>query len=236
MRIIILLTLVMRGARSFTPYTPTVGWTYYLEAARQQNWPECTNRFMSIDSHDTKVSLSSNADSTAEFTLEASNNRDAAFYLKLSNGKYLSYAGPCNELQVDTWPEAGINQEFRFIQPKPTPAPTPTPVVTWKEEPGSIGCEASCSNQTSCPCLASNSTHGCRGSKTGQCFWSSMEEAKRHCGAWRECAGFHWMPTIHPDRWFGSGTCGLDCLQGPYGNRHRWIKETPPHLSTQQRL
>jgi hypothetical protein len=99
--------VLARLAAASSPYNPTEGWTYYLEAAAGS----CPSRFVHGDSLDTKVSLSS---AKTEFTLVTSNTKDGAFYLQLSNGKYLSYASPCDETQVDTWPSAGINQEFRF--------------------------------------------------------------------------------------------------------------------------
>ena len=98
---------------AFTPYTPASGWTYNLEAARQQGWPECTSRFVSGGAKEVALATSVGAD--AEVSLESSSTRDGAFYLKLSGGRYMSYAGSCSELQVDTFATAGINQEFRMV-------------------------------------------------------------------------------------------------------------------------
>ena len=98
---------------AFTPYTPASGWTYNLEAARQQGWPECTSRFVSGSAKEVALATSVGAD--AEVSLESSSTRDGAFYLKLSGGRYMSYAGSCSELQVDTFATAGINQEFRMV-------------------------------------------------------------------------------------------------------------------------
>lgn len=96
---------------AFTPFSPAAGWTYNLEAAREQG---CTT-FVSSNTENTKAKLQPSHGSSAEFTLVDSNNHDGAFYLKLANGRYLSYAGDCSNTVVDTWPEAGINQEFRLV-------------------------------------------------------------------------------------------------------------------------
>lgn len=77
-------------------------------------WPACQNRFIESHGKDTKVSLGG-AGESAEFTLEASSTKDGTFYLKSAKTKYMSYASACNELQVDTWPSAGANQEFRLV-------------------------------------------------------------------------------------------------------------------------
>jgi hypothetical protein len=116
-------TACLGAADAFTPYTPAVGWTYALEAARDQAWPGCTDRLVSLDSDSRTLSL---AGSVQVFTLVAGSKRarsdvvgggDGAVYLQLANGHFMSYAGPCDQLHVDTWPEAGINQEFKFVRP-----------------------------------------------------------------------------------------------------------------------
>ena len=84
--------------RAFTPYQPTADWTYYLQAARSCAAPT----FMASNTLDTKVRLDSAHDASAELTLSPSNTHDGAFYLKLANGRYLSYAGECANTVVDT--------------------------------------------------------------------------------------------------------------------------------------
>ena len=98
---------------AFTPYTPAAGWTYYLEAARAQVWPACAARFVASDGKGTQVTLASSVNPAAEFELMAANA--GTFHVKLANGRYLSYASACDELQVDTWNAAGANQEFRLV-------------------------------------------------------------------------------------------------------------------------
>ncbi len=106
---------------AFTPYTPTAGWTYALEAARDQAWPGCKDRLVALASDSRTLSL---AGLIQEFTLvAASKHDDGAFYLQLPNGHFMSYAGPCDQLKVDTWPEAGINQQFKFSKPSTSSAP-----------------------------------------------------------------------------------------------------------------
>jgi hypothetical protein len=83
-----------------------------LEANRGV-WPACPNRFIG-SSKSTKVDLAG-AGKSAEITLEADSTQDGAFYLKLGNGKFLSYANDCSNTVMDTWPSAGTNQEFRLL-------------------------------------------------------------------------------------------------------------------------
>jgi hypothetical protein len=40
-------SILRRGANG-NPYVPDAGWTYYLEASRQQPWPACQYRFLSL--------------------------------------------------------------------------------------------------------------------------------------------------------------------------------------------
>ena len=96
-------------------------------------------------------------------------------------------------------------------------------VTTWKAEPGSIGCGNDCGG---CVCLAADSLHGCLGS--GQCYWSSLNEAKQRCGEWDACAAIHVMP-FDADKFYGSAACGLKCLQGPTTDGWmRYIKHQAP--------
>eukprot|EP01047_Picozoa_sp_COSAG01_P043384 COSAG01_NODE_3847_length_5644_cov_25.352209_11_plen_239_part_00 len=113
--VVVLVAAPGLGSSAFSPYQPAAGWTYYLEAARQKSWPQCQSRFVSSHNTDSKAILGSTPGKGAELSLETSHTNDGAFYLRLSNGRYLSYAGPCTQRQVDTWPQAGINQEFRLV-------------------------------------------------------------------------------------------------------------------------
>ena len=101
------------AAEGFTPYEPTDGWTYHLEARRDRPWPACEYRFLSSsDCRHTGLATAPTADSPRkEFTLEeVEGGAERTFHLRLSCGKYLSVAGPCEETVVDTWPQAGIRQ------------------------------------------------------------------------------------------------------------------------------
>jgi hypothetical protein len=49
-----------------------------------------------------------------QFTFEAVPGTSDTFYLKTSCGRYVSYPGDCTQDKVDTWPDAGVNQAFRF--------------------------------------------------------------------------------------------------------------------------
>ena len=78
------------------------------------NRSSCPYRFLSYNSAcDSPLGLWNAAGSNQAFTLVAASN--TTFYLKLGCGKYLSVAGPCGNTVLDTWPSAGINQQFRFV-------------------------------------------------------------------------------------------------------------------------
>lgn len=96
-----------------TPYVPQVGWTYYIEAVREQTWPSCAYRFLSYSNSCDQVDLWNAAGINQEFTLLNAGNGN--FYLKTSCGKYLSYPGDCNSHILDLWSEAGINQQFKLV-------------------------------------------------------------------------------------------------------------------------
>jgi hypothetical protein len=101
--------------KSFTPYTPAAGITYYIEANREGVWPNCPYRFLSYgDSCTGSADLWKGAGKNQEFTLESAG--DGLFYLKASCGSYLSYSDDCNVKNVvDLWPQAGVNQAFRLV-------------------------------------------------------------------------------------------------------------------------
>lgn len=100
-------------SQAFTPYHPTNGWTYHIEAVREEAWPSCAYRFLSYPSSCDKVDLWNAAGGSQEWTLHDAG--DGNFYLKSSCGSYLSYPGDCSSHVLDMWPEAGINQKFKFI-------------------------------------------------------------------------------------------------------------------------
>lgn len=99
---------------AYSPYNLADGWTYYIEAVRTQNWPDCAYRFLSYPSTCDKIDMWNAAGGNEQFTLEAVSAD--TFYLKTSCGRYLSYPSDCSSATVDTWAEAGINQQFRIYQ------------------------------------------------------------------------------------------------------------------------
>lgn len=111
----VLLSILGLGpAWGFTPYTPTVGWTYYLEGSREGEWPDCAYRFLSHDSSCSTVDLWKGAGGNQEWTLEDAGG--GGFYLRSNCGKYLSYAGDCSNHVLDMWADAGVNQKFLFTK------------------------------------------------------------------------------------------------------------------------
>ena len=102
-------------AAAATPYLPTSNWTYYLEAAHAQPWPSCAYRFLSYTSDCGHDDLYNSVGANQEFWLSPAPEGNQTFYLRLSCGKYLSVAGACSNTVVETWPQAGINQAFRFV-------------------------------------------------------------------------------------------------------------------------
>ena len=111
---IALLLLSTTGAVwGFTPYVPTDGWTYYIEAARAEGWPQCAYRFLSYPASCDSVDLWDAAGINQQWTFAAvPGAASGVFYLKTSCGQYLSYPGDCDSHTVDTWPQAGVNQQF----------------------------------------------------------------------------------------------------------------------------
>ncbi len=81
-------TTKMAPVRS--PYVPTAGWTYAIEAIRSSNWPACPYRFLSFPDSCDSVDLWRGAGSNQMWTLEAAPSSDPyVFYLRASCGSYL---------------------------------------------------------------------------------------------------------------------------------------------------
>ena len=73
-----------------SPYVPTAGWTYAIEAIRSSNWPACPYRFLSFPDSCDSVDLWRGAGSNQMWTLEAAPSSDPyVFYLRASCGSYL---------------------------------------------------------------------------------------------------------------------------------------------------
>jgi hypothetical protein len=99
-----------------SPFAPTAGWTYFLEAQRAEVWPSCSYRFLSYPSPACNVAnLWNGAGINQELTLVAVPGANMTFYLQASCGHFLSYPGSCDLHTVDLWPEAGVNQQWTFI-------------------------------------------------------------------------------------------------------------------------
>lgn len=45
--IIFVVLNIIHACYAFTPFFPTSGYTYYIEAIREKNWPSCSYRFIS---------------------------------------------------------------------------------------------------------------------------------------------------------------------------------------------
>ncbi|KAJ3437496.1 endo-arabinase [Anaeramoeba flamelloides] len=100
-----------------TPYIPTNGWTYYIEAVRSKSWPECKYRFLSYTSdQDSKVDMWEAAGTNQRWTIVANSGSSGAVYLKTTYGEYMSYSDDCENVSIKTSQQAGKNQEFRFIK------------------------------------------------------------------------------------------------------------------------
>lgn len=48
-RTLAVVAAVLGAASGINPYEPTAGWLYALEAAGRAPWPDCSNRFLSVD-------------------------------------------------------------------------------------------------------------------------------------------------------------------------------------------
>lgn len=112
---LLLLVLVVEtcSANLATPFAPTAGWTYYVEAAHQEVWPSCPYRFLSYPTKCSSVDMYNSVGVNQEWTLLDAGN--STFFLRSSCGSYLSYSGDCNVAVLDQWPQAGVNQAFRFL-------------------------------------------------------------------------------------------------------------------------
>jgi hypothetical protein len=73
-----------------SPYAPTNGWTYAVEAIRSSPWPSCPYRFLSFPDSCDSVDLWRGAGPNQYWTLESASSSDpSAFYLRASCGSYL---------------------------------------------------------------------------------------------------------------------------------------------------
>ncbi len=73
-----------------SPYAPTVGWTYAIEAIRGSPWPACPYRFLSFPDSCDSVDLWRGAGVNQFWTIEAASSADpTVFHLRGSCGSYL---------------------------------------------------------------------------------------------------------------------------------------------------
>ena len=73
-----------------SPYVPSSGWTYAIEAIRSSPWPGCPYRFLSFPDSCDSVDLWRGAGSNQFWTLESASPSDSTvFYLRASCGSYL---------------------------------------------------------------------------------------------------------------------------------------------------
>ena len=73
-----------------SPYAPTVGWTYAIEAIRSSPWPACPYRFLSFPDACDSVDLWRGAGVNQFWTMEAASHSDpSVFYIRGSCGSYL---------------------------------------------------------------------------------------------------------------------------------------------------
>ena len=100
-------------ATSMTPYIPTPGWNYAIEAAGRATWPSCNARFLSYTDDCSTITLSSDYVSSPVHLISASGDNNT-FNIRLGCGNYLSYQGDCDQDQVDAV-STGTNQAFRFV-------------------------------------------------------------------------------------------------------------------------
>lgn len=114
------LALASGGGQAFTPYTPTVGWTYYLEAAHPAGpattWPACPFRFLSFPSQCNAVNLWSGAGVNQQFTL-APGDEPGTFTVHAGCGHPIGYSASCEDQQLTLGAHLpGQQHAFRFVQ------------------------------------------------------------------------------------------------------------------------
>lgn len=73
-----------------SPYVPSSGWTYAIEAIRSSPWPACPYRFLSFSESCNSVDLWRAVGSNQFWTLESASSADShLFYIRASCGSYL---------------------------------------------------------------------------------------------------------------------------------------------------
>jgi len=112
-----LFLLAAQGVACFTPYTPTAGYLYALEAARPEVWPACPYRFLSHDVDCAVVDLWSGIGSNQIFAAVPASSPGAFSLQAASCGTlpYLTASVDCDALTLSFSATADASQEFRFV-------------------------------------------------------------------------------------------------------------------------
>ena len=87
--------LLHAAAVASTPYAPSPGFTYYLEAVRSQAWPACGYRFASYPAACDHVDLWDGVGEDQEFVVERSSDTPGVVHLKMHCGTYVSVSADC---------------------------------------------------------------------------------------------------------------------------------------------
>lgn len=103
-----------------TPYMLLDGWSYYIEAVREQAWPACAYRFVSFPALCNKIDLWNAPGDNQEFQFIQVNETENIFYVQADKNRntYISYSEDCNATDLSMSLDAGKNQQYRFIPSK----------------------------------------------------------------------------------------------------------------------
>lgn len=104
---------------AFTPYVPTVGWTYYLEAAHPPDgpataWPQCPFRFLSFPEGCDAVNLWRGAGVNQRWELVPADDEPGAFFIQAGCGQRLGYSASCGDRQLSLGVSSSHEHTFRF--------------------------------------------------------------------------------------------------------------------------
>jgi hypothetical protein len=118
LRAALLALLLAARAEAFTPYAPTAGWTYYLEAAHAPGpatqWPACAYRFLSFPGSCDAVNLWRGAGANQQFSL-VPGGEAGTFTIRAGCGQPLGYSATCEDEQLSLG-GSGHQHAFRFAQ------------------------------------------------------------------------------------------------------------------------
>mmetsp|Transcript_11971 Transcript_11971/g.26469 ORF Transcript_11971/g.26469 Transcript_11971/m.26469 type:complete len:475 (-) Transcript_11971:127-1551(-) len=107
-------TLCLAVAVAVTPYDLHDGLSLKLEVKCGAQWPQDPYRLFSPSGQPgTTSSLQKDGGS---FVLQVVPGKEDVYYLKTEAGRFLSYTADCGTTVVDSWPEAGGNQQFKLAK------------------------------------------------------------------------------------------------------------------------